>query len=106
MTTEATSREQPTAADKSARALPPRPRVGFDQQGEIPVQLATQAAQLHELRGEADRLRAERDRLLEQQSRIAELLRCADPQTLVHDLRNLLNELNLYKALVETQEKV
>jgi signal transduction histidine kinase len=72
---------------------------------DIPARLATQAAELHEVRAELERLRAERDRLLRQQGQIAELLRSQNPDKLVHDLRNLLNEVQLYKMLAETLEK-
>jgi hypothetical protein len=72
---------------------------------DVPAHLAAQAAQVHELRAEAERLRAERDRLADRQRQVAELLKCANPDKIVHDLRNLLNELQLYKILVETQEQ-
>ncbi len=77
----------------------------FDQPADIPAQLASQAAQLHELRAETERLRAERDRLADRQRQIAELLRSTSADNVLHDLRNVLNELQLYKMLVETQEK-
>ena len=77
----------------------------FDPPVDIPAQLASQAAQLHELRAETECLRAERDRLADRQRQIAELLRSANPEKIMHDLRNVLNELQLYKMLVETQEK-
>ena len=77
----------------------------FDSPVDIPGQLASQAAQLHELRAETERLRADRDRLAERQRQIGELLRSANHDKILHDLRNVLNELQLYKMLVETQEK-
>jgi len=77
----------------------------FDTPADIPAQLASQAAQLHELRAEAERLRADRDRLADRQRQIAELLRSTNGDKILHDLRNVLNELQLYKMLVETQEK-
>ena len=70
---------------------------------DIPAQLATQAAQIHELRAEVERLRAERDRLAERQRQVAELLKSANPDKIVHDLRNLLNEVQLYKMLADVQ---
>jgi hypothetical protein len=66
-----------------------------------PAQITAQAALITELRAQSDQLRAERDRLLDQQRRVAELLECKDPSKLVHDLRNVLNELQLYKHLAE-----
>ena len=62
-------------------------------------------AQQRELREQLEQLRAERDRLLERQRQIAELLHSQNPEKILHDLRNLLNELQLYKMLVETQAK-
>jgi signal transduction histidine kinase len=76
----------------------------FDAPHDIPAQLTTQAAQLHELRAETERLRAERDRLLDRQRQLAELLSSTNPEKMVHDLRNLLNELQLYKMLAETTQ--
>jgi hypothetical protein len=58
-----------------------------------------------ELREQLDLLRAERDRLKERQRQVAELLKSGDPEKIVHDIRNLLHELNLYKALVERQAR-
>jgi chromosome segregation ATPase len=72
---------------------------------DVPAQIAAQAASLHELRAELNQLRAERDRLADRQQQIAELLKSVNPEKIVHDLRNLLNELTLYKALVDVQSK-
>ena len=58
---------------------------------------------LADLREQIDLLRADRDRLLDQQRRIADLIGAKNPDKLLHDLRNLLNELQLYKTLVEMQ---
>lgn len=77
----------------------------FDQAVDIPAQLATHVAQIHELRAEIERVRAERDRLADRQRQIAELLKCANVDKVVHDLRNLLNEVQLYKMLLDTQPK-
>jgi hypothetical protein len=70
---------------------------------DIPAQLAAQGAQLHVLRAEVERLRAERDRLADRQREIAQLLKSANPDKIVHDLRNLLNEVQLYKMLADVQ---
>jgi len=70
---------------------------------DIPAQLAAQAAQIHELRAEVERVRAERDRLTDRQRQVAELLKSANPDKIVHDLRNLLNEVQLYKMLADVQ---
>lgn len=75
----------------------------FSGGADVPAQIAAQAATLHELRAELSQMRAERDRLSERQHQIAELLKSANPEKIVHDLRNVLNELTLYKALVDVQ---
>jgi hypothetical protein len=71
---------------------------------DVPAQIAAQAATVHELRVELNQLRVERDRLADRQRQIAELLNSANPEKIVHDLRNVLNELTLYKALVDVQD--
>ena len=70
---------------------------------DVPARLAQQAAQLNELRAEAEQLRADRDRLLVQQRQIAELLKSTQPDKLINDLRNVINELQLYKMIADTQ---
>ena len=67
-------------------------------------EIAFRMAENRDLRAEVDRLRAERDRLADTQRRIMELLGTAAPERLVHDLRNVLNERELYKALADTLE--
>jgi len=57
-------------------------------------------AQNRELRAELDQLRADRNRLAETQSRIMELLNVKSADKLLHDIRNVLNERELLKALV------
>ncbi len=57
-------------------------------------------AQNRELRAELDHIRAERNRLIETQARIMELLNVKSPDKLLHDIRNVLNERELLKALV------
>ena len=104
-------RNVPQSLDPQSRAgdCPSKVQPGllgsFDGPTDIPAQLATQAAEIHELRAEAERLRAERDRLADRHRQVAELLRSANPDKILHDLRNVLNELQLYKMLAETQEK-
>lgn len=92
--------------------VPPRPATGREHQmsaqdsstassGEI----AFHTAEIRDLRAEMDRLRGERDRLLETQKRIMELLGTANADRLVHDLRNVLNERELYRALADIPEE-
>jgi hypothetical protein len=59
-------------------------------------------AQIRDLKAEIERISDERDRLLQMQSRVLELLGTDRPERLVHDLRNVLNERALFRALAET----
>ena len=57
-------------------------------------------AQNRELRAELDQIRAERNRLADTQVKIMELLKVKSADKLLHDIRNVLNERELLKALV------
>jgi hypothetical protein len=63
------------------------------------ARVAFETAEIRDLRFEVDRLRAERDKLLETQRRIMELLNTHAPEKILHDLRNVLNERELYRAV-------
>ena len=65
------------------------------------AQIASTLAENRELRAEVEHLRAERHRLMETQRRIMELIGAPSAEKLVHDLRNVLNERDLLKALVD-----
>lgn len=65
------------------------------------AQITSIIAENKELRGQIEQLRAERTRLIETQRRMMELLHTSAPEKLVHDLRNLLNERDLLKTLVD-----
>jgi hypothetical protein len=65
------------------------------------AQIATTLAENNELRAQLEQLRAERNRLVENQRRMMEVLGVASPEKLIHDLRNVLNERDLLKALVD-----
>ena len=65
------------------------------------AQIAAVLAENRELKAELDQLRAERSRWRESQDRIMQLLGTKLPEKLVHDLRNVLNERDLLKALVD-----
>jgi hypothetical protein len=49
----------------------------------------------------ADELRAEIQLLRDQERQIAELLSAQSPERILHDLRNLLNEVQLLRILAE-----
>ena len=104
MATQTRTHQQPVSAGDASPGVQPGLAGAFGGGGtDVPAQIAAQAASLHELRSELNQLRAERDRLSDRQRQIAELLKSANPDKIVHDLRNVLNELTLYKALVDVQ---
>lgn len=71
--------------------------------GIVSPPFASQVAEIVRLRAELERARNEQVRLLETQRRIMELLGTKSPDKVLHDLRNVLNERSLFKALFETQ---
>ena len=105
MATHSRTQQQPASSAVASPDVQPGLAGAFSGGGgtDVPAQIAAQAASLHELRSELNQLRAERDRLSDRQHQIAELLKSANPEKIVHDLRNVLNELTLYKALVDVQ---
>jgi hypothetical protein len=66
--------------------------------------LATALAQIQELSAELNRLRSERERWTEQQLRIMELLGSKSPDRIIHDLRNVLNERELFRSLADLDD--
>ena len=54
---------------------------------------------------EAVPMDGELEQLQNQQRQIMDLIGCKDPAKLVHDVRNILNELMLLRALAEKAEK-
>jgi len=67
-----------------------------------PSQIASIVAENHELRAEVERLRADRARMCDVQNRLMEAVGCKSADRLVHDVRNILNERELYRALADT----
>src|SRR5688500_11769571 len=106
-------------SDTSAGANGATPYVGLDsplmqgldralpQSGSSPsaADLTAAAADNRELRAEIDKLRAEADALRHTQRRIMDLLGTRNPEKIVHDLRNVLNERDLFKALAHPQRE-
>ena len=66
------------------------------------AQVSAVMAENRELRAEVDQLRADRARIAEIQSRLMEVLGSKSPDRLVHDVRNVLNERELYRALADS----
>jgi hypothetical protein len=58
-----------------------------------------------DIAAENARLAGDVSRMAERQREVMELLNCKSPERIVHDLRNLINELNLYRQLVEATEE-
>ena len=56
---------------------------------------------LTEFQSELERLRIERDRLLLLQRQLMDLLRADRPDQLIHHLRNVLNERDLLRTLLD-----
>jgi hypothetical protein len=65
------------------------------------ARMTSALAENRELNGQVEQLRAERTRWMETQRRMMDLLHTAAPEKLIHDLRNLLNERDLLKTLVD-----
>jgi hypothetical protein len=57
-------------------------------------------AENHALREQLDAAHREVAQLRKQQESIARLVNCSNPAKLEHDIRNVLNELTLYKSLM------
>ena len=74
-----------------------------DEKGGHPLaaQVAALRAENRELQAELERLRSERARMAEIQNRLMEALGTKSPERLVHDVRNVMNERELYRALAD-----
>jgi hypothetical protein len=70
---------------------------------ELVGQLAAITAENRELRMELDRARGERAKLIEIQQRIMDLLGTKAPEKIVHDIRNVMNERELFRSLADAQ---
>jgi hypothetical protein len=65
-------------------------------------QFAGLLAENQELRAQLEQVRSERARMADILNRLAEVLGSKSPDKLVHDVRNVLNERELYRALADT----
>ncbi|HSU68205.1 MAG TPA: hypothetical protein VLJ39_15105 [Tepidisphaeraceae bacterium] len=65
------------------------------------AQIAGVLAENRELRAQVEQLRAERKALLDIQQSVVGLLGAKSPDRIVHDLRNVINERDLLKTLVD-----
>ncbi len=62
-------------------------------------------AEIDQPNGEIHQLREELNRLLARQRVIMELLGTTNPDRILHDIRNVLNERQLLRALAELEEE-
>jgi len=67
----------------------------------IPILHLAMAGETDALRAQLKILRAERDKLMETQQRLMLLLGTDQAEKIVHDLRNVLNERDLLKTLLD-----
>jgi hypothetical protein len=68
----------------------------------LPARIAAVVAENGELRAELEQVRAEKARMAEILSRLAEVVGSKSPDRLMHDVRNILNERELYRALADS----
>jgi hypothetical protein len=82
----------------------PSHRGGVDAQdaSSLHGKIASLQGENRELRAEVECLKAERARMAEILSRLAEVLGSKSPDKLVHDVRNVLNERELYRTLADS----
>lgn len=58
-----------------------------------------------DLEAELEALRAERDRTAALEEAIMDLLHCKSPDLILHDLRNVLNDVTMLKALLDRLQR-
>jgi hypothetical protein len=68
-------------------------------EGQPDVGAATAGDEVARLREENRRMQAERERWEKTEREVMQLLGTQNPQKIIHDLRNVLNELSLLQAL-------
>ena len=69
-----------------------------------PIGNASLEAQIQALSTELESTKAERNKMMDRERRIMELLGTDSNEHLVHDLRNVLNERELFRALAFRDE--
>ena len=70
---------------------------------QLQARIAAIMGENQELRAQLEQLRAEKARMSDILNRLAEVLGSKSPDKLVHDVRNVLNERELYRALADSQ---
>ena len=86
-----------TSAATTGKAQTPSP----ESETSAGAHIAYLLAENKQLRADLEQLRGDRDRLADIQRRVMELLATPSPEKIVHDLRNVLNERELLRALVD-----
>jgi hypothetical protein len=77
------------------------PEINDESPTQLQAQLSSIMAENKELRAQLEQLRADRTRIAEILNRLTEVVGSKSPDNLVHDIRNVLNERALYRALAE-----
>ena len=95
----------------SAQRLTSDAHVGDSQQdtrieqtdpNQLQARISSITAENQELRAQIEQLRSERSRMSDILDRLAEVLGSKSADKLVHDVRNVLNERELYRALADS----
>ena len=73
-----------------------------DVSASLHARLSSILAENRELRAELESMKADRARMAEILSRLVEVLGSKSPDKLVHDVRNVLNERELYRTLADS----
>jgi predicted nuclease with TOPRIM domain len=87
------SAEHPCAADVEIQQ---------NEANQLQGRIASIMGENQELRAQVEQLRAEKSRMADILSRLVEVLGSKSPDKLVHDVRNVLNERDLYRALADS----
>lgn len=69
---------------------------------QIQARIAAIMAENQDLRAQLDQMRADRARMSDILNGLVEVLGSKSPDKLVHDVRNVLNERELYRALADS----
>ena len=86
----------PGASDNRGNGIEPA------EPNQLQAHLCSMRAENEELRAQVEQLRAERARMSEILDRLTEVLGSKSADKLVHDVRNVLNERELYRALADS----
>ena len=70
--------------------------------GQLQGRVASILAENRELRADLDAVRAEKARMAEVLAKLVEVIGSKSADRLVHDVRNVLNERELYRALADS----